>query len=190
METLATCTPLEGVLVVEIKYVRDERGFFIESYHKQRFAEIGIADEFVQDNHSRSSAQVLRGMHYQDLTAPMAKLVRCTQGSIFDVVVDLRIGSPTFAKWFGVELTAENKKQIFAPVGFAHGFVTLSELADVQYKCTGFYSPSAERTLAWDDPELGIEWPIKAPILSKRDSNGMSLRQYLDNPAFHHRIGA
>jgi dTDP-4-dehydrorhamnose 3,5-epimerase len=106
------------------------------------------------------------------------------------VVVDLRIGSPTFAKWFGVELTAENKKQIFAPVGFAHGFVTLSELADVQYKCTGFYSPSAERTLAWDDPELGIEWPIKAPILSKRDSNGMSLRQYLDNPAFHHRIGA
>lgn len=186
METIAIPTPLEGVLVIEIKYSRDERGFFIENYHKQRFAEIGITDEFVQDNHSRSSARVLRGLHYQDMTAPMGKLVRCTQGAIFDVAVDLRVGSPTFGKWFGIELTAENMKQVFVPVGFAHGFVTLSESADVQYKCTGFYTPAAEGVLAWNDPEVGIDWRIKDPVLSKRDSNGMSLRRYLQNPAFRY----
>jgi dTDP-4-dehydrorhamnose 3,5-epimerase len=190
METIATKTPLAGVLVIEIKYARDERGFVIESYHKQRFAEVGITAEFVQDNHSRSSAKVLRGMHYQDMTAPMGKLVRCTQGAIFDVAIDLRVGSPTFGKWFGIELTAENKKQIFVPVGFAHGFVTLSDLADVQYKCTSFYAPQSEGTLAWNDPGVRIAWPIKDPILSQRDSKGMSLRQYLEKPAFHHRIGA
>ena len=187
METFATQTPLEGVVVIDIKYFRDERGFFIENYHKQRFAEVGITDDFVQDNHSRSSVKVLRGMHYQNMTAPMGKLVRCTQGAIFDAAVDLRVGSPTFGKWFGIELTAENMKQIFVPAGFAHGFVTLSELAEVQYKCTGFYTPPSEGTLAWNDPAVGIAWPIKDPVLSKRDINGMTLRQYLENPAFHYQ---
>jgi dTDP-4-dehydrorhamnose 3,5-epimerase len=189
VETFAIRTPLDGVLVVEIKYARDERGFFIENYHKQRFAEIGITAEFVQDNHSRSVARVLRGMHYQDTTAPMAKLVRCTQGAIFDVVVDLRVGAPTFGRWFGIELTAENMQQVFVPVGFAHGFVTLSASADVQYKCTGFYAPLTEGVLAWNDPDVGIEWPLKNPILSRRDGDGMSLRQYLANPAFRYGSG-
>jgi len=187
VETFLTKTPLEGVSVIDIKFFRDERGFFIENYHKQRFLEVGIADEFVQDNHSRSTAKVLRGLHYQDMTAPMGKLVRCTVGAIFDVAVDLRVGSPTFGKWFGIELTAENMKQIFVPPGFAHGFVTLSDVAEVQYKCTGFYTPSSEGTLAWNDAEVGIAWPLKDPILSRRDSNGMSLRQYLAEPAFHYK---
>jgi dTDP-4-dehydrorhamnose 3,5-epimerase len=181
-----TKTPLAGVSIIDIKFFRDERGFFIENYHRQRFAEVGITDEFVQDNHSRSSAKVLRGMHYQDMTAPMGKLVRCTVGAIFDAAVDLRVSSPTFGRWFGLELTAENMRQIFVPPGFAHGFVTLSDVAEVQYKCTGFYTPSSEGTLAWNDPEVGIEWPIKDPILSKRDSNGMSLHKYLEKPAFYY----
>ena len=187
METIARPTPLESLLVIEIKYTRDERGFFIESYHKERFAKLGIADEFVQDNHSSSVARVLRGFHYQDMTAPMAKLVQCTWGAIFDVAVDLRLGSPTFGKWFGIELTAQNMLQMFVPVGFAHGFATLSEAAEVQYKCTGYYSPSAEGTLAWNDPQVGVAWPLRDPILSERDRNGMSLREYVERPAFYYK---
>ena len=186
MKTTAHPTPLEGLLVIIIEYSRDERGFFIEHYHKQRFAEIGLAFEFVQDNHSRSRAKVLRGMHYQDVTAPMGKLIRCTLGAIFDVTVDLRVGSPTFARWFATELTAENMKQVYVPPGLAHGFVTLSEAAEVQYKCTGYYTPSAEGTLAWDDPEVGVEWPIPDPILSERDRRGMRLQDYLKRPAFQY----
>jgi len=189
VETIAIKTPLSGVLVIEIKYFRDERGFFIENYHKQRFVEIGIADEFVQDNHSRSAARVLRGLHYQDMTAPMGKLVRFTQGAAFDVAVDIRVGSPTFGQWFGIELSAENMKQLYVPPGFAHGFATLSDTAEVQYKCTGFYTPSAEGNLAWNDPDIGVAWPIKNPVLSRRDLNGMSLRQYLEKPAFHYIPG-
>jgi len=169
METTATPTPLEGVCVIEIKYFRDERGFFIENYHKLRFAEIGLTAEFVQDNHSRSRARVLRGLHYQHLAAPMGKLIRCTSGTIFDVAVDLRVGAPTFARWFAIELTAENMKQLYVPPGFAHGFVTRSETAEVQYKCTGFYTPSAEGTLAWNDPDVAVAWPIADPIISQRD---------------------
>ena len=188
METIATATPLEGLFVVEIKFFRDERGFFIESYHKRRFAGIGIADEFVQDNHSSSTAGVLRGIHYQDMTAPMGKLVRCTSGAIFDVAVDLRVGSPTFGKWFGLELTGEDMRQLFVPPGFGHGFVTLSPTAQVQYKCTGYYTPAAEGVVAWNDPQLDVAWPIRNPVLSGRDRQGMTLRQYLENPAF--RFGA
>ncbi|HEY4689744.1 MAG TPA: dTDP-4-dehydrorhamnose 3,5-epimerase [Anaerolineae bacterium] len=187
METKAIPTSLEGVVVVEIAFVRDARGFFIESYHKRQFAQIGITDEFVQDNHSRSARGVLRGLHYQDRTAPMAKLVRCTRGAIFDVVVDLRAGSPTFGKWFAIELSEENMKQLFVSVGFAHGFYTLTDIADVQYKCTGLYVPAAEGNMAWNDPDLAIDWPDRNPILSRRDGNGMSLKQYLANPAFHYR---
>jgi dTDP-4-dehydrorhamnose 3,5-epimerase len=184
MITHVAKTPLDGVVIVEIKYFQDERGFFIENWHKRDFAAAGLDLEFVQEGHSRSSYGVLRGMHYQDMTAPMGKLVRCTVGRIFDVAVDLRVNSPTFSKWFGVELSADNKKQIYVPPGFAHGFAVLSEFAEVQYKQTGFYTPSAEGTLAWNDPDVGIAWPINQPILSKRDQNGMSLKEYLKNPAF------
>jgi len=188
VKTTARPTPLDGLLVITIEYARDERGFFIENYHKQRFAGIGLAVEFVQDNHSRSQARVLRGMHYQDLSAPMGKLIRCTLGAIFDVAVDLRVGSPTFSRWHATDLTAENMKQVYVPPGFAHGFVTLSEAAEVQYKCTGYYTPSAEGTLAWDDPHIGVEWPIPDPILSERDRRGMRLQEYLKQPAFRYPL--
>ena len=184
METTAIPTPLEDVLVIEIAYFRDERGFFIENYHQKDFAKIGLNETFVQDNHSRSSAMVLRGLHYQNMTAPMGKLVRCTVGSIFDVAVDLRVGSPTFGKWFGIELDAESMRQLWVPHGFAHGFVTLSNVAEVQYKCSGFYTTSSEGTLAWNDPDVAIVWPIADPVLSRRDQNGLSLKQYLQEPAF------
>ena len=187
MNTRAIETPLPGLFVIEIDFFRDERGFFIENFHKHNFAAAGITDEFVQDNHSRSVARVLRGFHYQDRTAPMGKLVRCTLGAIFDVAVDLRVGSPTFGRWFGVELTDQNMQQLFVPPGFGHGFATLSETADVQYKCTGFYAPEAEGTLAWNDPDVAVEWPIQDPILSRRDQNGISLRHYSENPVFHYR---
>lgn len=186
METTALTTPLPGLLIIEIKYFRDERGFFIENYHQAAFAQAGVDAVFKQDNHSRSSAKVLRGLHYQDLTAPMGKLIRCTRGAIFDVAVDVRVGSPTFGRWFGIELSEDNFKQLWVPPGFAHGFLTLSETADVQYKCSGFYTPSSEGTLAWNDPDIGIAWPITDPVLSKRDQAGMSLRQYQARPAFHY----
>jgi len=184
MKTRLIKTPLNDLVVVEIDHFQDERGFFIESWQKRDFAQAGLDVEFVQENHSRSKYGVLRGLHYQDMTAPLAKLVRCVVGAIFDVAVDLRVSSPTFGQWFGVELTADNKKQLYVPLGFAHGFATLSRYADVLYKQTEFYAPSAEGTVAWNDPDLGIEWPIKNPILSKRDRHGMSLQEYLKNPAF------
>lgn len=184
MKTNVIPTPLPDLVVVEIEYFQDERGFFIESWHKRDFAAAGLDLEFVQEGHSRSGRGVLRGLHYQDMTAPMGKLVRCTVGRIFDVAVDLRVSSPAFGKWFGVELSADNKKQIYVPVGFAHGFATLSDVAEVQYKQTGFYTPPSEGTIAWNDPDIGIAWPITDPILSRRDQNGKSLKEYLKAPAF------
>jgi len=184
MKTHLIPTPLPDLVVVTIDYFRDERGFFIESWHKQDFAAAGLDLEIMQEGHSRSSAGVLRGLHYQDMTAPMGKLLRCTVGRIFDVAVDLRVSSPTFGKWFGIELSADNQKQIYVPVGFAHGFATLSDVAEVQYKQTCFYTPSSEGTLAWNDPDVGVQWPITHPTLSKRDQNGMSLKEYLKKPAF------
>lgn len=184
MKTRIIKTDLPDLVIVEIDYFQDERGFFIESWHKRDFAAAGLDLEFVQEGHSRSVRDVLRGLHYQDTTAPMGKLVRCTVGVIFDVAVDLRVSSPTFGKWFGIELSAENKKQVYVPVGFAHGFATLTDVAEVQYKQTGYYTPSAEGTLAWNDPDVGITWPISNPMLSRRDQNGMSLKDYLKNPAF------
>lgn len=185
MKTHLVPTPLDGLVVVEIDYFQDERGFFIESWHKRDFASAGLDIEFVQEGHSRSGQGVLRGLHYQDMTAPMGKLLRCTVGRIFDVAVDLRVRSPTFGRWFGLELSADNKKQVYVPVGFAHGFATLSEFAEVQYKQTDFYTPSSEGTLSWNDPEVGIQWPTTNPTLSKRDQNGMSLKDYLKKPAFY-----
>ena len=140
--------------------------------------------EFVQDCHSRSGCRVIRGLHYQDMRAPSAKLVRCTAGRILDVAVDLRVGSATFGKWFSIELNSENHTQLLIPVGFAHGFAALSEVCEVQYKQTGFYNPEAEGGIIWNDPDLDIVWPFRDPVLSKRDRNLMSLKQYRENPAF------
>ena len=184
MKTHVTKTPLDGLLILNIDHIQDERGFFIESWNKRDFTEAGLPHEFVQDSHSRSRYGVLRGLHYQDLRAPLAKLVRCTVGKILDVAVDLRMSSPTFGKAFTIELTAENKTQLFVPVGFAHGFATLSDVCEVQYKQTGFYQPACEAGITWNDPDVGIDWPVKDPILSRRDQNQMSLKQYRENPAF------
>ena len=186
MKTTLIPTALEGVVVIEIDFPRDERGFFIESYHKRGLAELGLELEFVQDNHSRSRAGVLRGLHYQDLSAPMAKLVRCTRGAVFDVAVDLRVGAPTFGQWVGVELTEDNQRQLLVPVGFAHGFVALAEVTDIQYKCTNYYAPAAEGAVAWNDPEIGVRWPVAEPLLSARDRQAGSLRAYQGQPAFHY----
>ena len=184
MKTRLTQAPLAGVLIVDIDYFNDERGFFIESWHKRDFEAAGLAINVLQEGHSRSKRNVLRGLHYQNLKAPMGKLVRCTRGSIYDVVVDLRVSSPTFGKWFAIELNEKNKKQIYVPVGFAHGFLTLSPWAELQYKQTGYYTPEAEGTLSWNDPDMNIPWKVRNPIVSTRDQHGMSLRQYSKNPAF------
>jgi len=185
MKVHLTQTELADLVVVDIDHFSDERGFFLESWNKREFAQAGLDVDFVQDNHSRSSYGVLRGLHYQDMSAPLGKLVRCTLGAIFDVAVDLRVGSPTFGKWFGIELSAENKRQLYVPVGFAHGLAALSEFAEVQYKQTGNYAPAAEGVLLWNDPDIGIKWPVDSPLLSRRDQEGMSLQEYLRNPAFH-----
>jgi dTDP-4-dehydrorhamnose 3,5-epimerase len=184
MKTHVTTTPLAGLLVINVHFFRDDRGFFIESWHQKDFADAGLPFEFVQDSHSRSAYKVLRGLHYQDMRAPMAKLVRCTVGSILDVAVDLRVSSPTFGQSFSIELNSDNKTQLLVPVGFAHGFATLSEVCEVQYKQTAFYQPETEGGIAWNDPDLGIHWPFKDPILSKRDQNQISLKQYRESPAF------
>jgi len=159
---------LPGVLIIEPQIHEDQRGFFLESYNKRRYEEHGIDAAFVQDNHSRSVRGTLRGLHYQ--AAPgQAKLVRVVVGEVFDVAVDIRWGSPTFGEWLGVTLSAANRRQLFIPVGFAHGFCVTSESAEFLYKVSNYYDPSAERGLAWDDPTLAIEWPISDPVLSERD---------------------
>ncbi len=177
-------TPLAGVLSIQPVVHGDERGVFLETYHRERYREAGIDLGFVQDNHSRSRKGVLRGFHYQDLSAPMAKLVRCAAGAVLDIVVDLRVGSPTFGKSFAIELTGENHRQLLVPVGFGHAFLTLSEQADVEYKCSGYYEPSAEHTIAWNDPEIAVTWPTTNPIVSAKDARGMTLADYRARPAF------
>jgi len=177
-------TKLSGVVIIDVKAFRDHRGFFIESYHQQHFHEHGLDYVFVQDNHSRSGAKVLRGLHYQDMTAPMGKLVRCTLGAIFDVAVDLRHGSPTFGQWVGAELSADNMRQLMVPPGFAHGFATLSDVAEVQYKCSGLYMPASEGAIRWDDPDIGIEWPFNDPVVSAKDAVADTLQDYLKKPRF------
>lgn len=187
MEIEVCPTRVPDVLVIDTKFFQDERGFFLESYHKRRFAEHGLPNEFVQDNHSRSGRGVLRGFHYQDETAPMGKLVRCLHGEVLDVAVDLRVGSPTFGQWAAVELTAENKRQVMVPHGFGHAFVALTDGAEVLYKCTGFYTPSSEGTVAWNDPDINVEWPLADPVVSQRDMAGKTLKEYLQKPAFTYR---
>jgi len=184
VKTTLVPTPLAGLVIVEIQPFRDSRGFFIEPWNARDFAAAGLDEQFVQEGHSRSTKGVLRGMHYQNMQAPMGKLLRCTVGEIFDVAVDLRTLSKTFGKWFGVYLTAENMRQLFVPVGFAHGFATVSDVAEVQYKQTGYYTPSVEGGIAWNDPDVGIEWPLDHPVLSEKDAKQMSLAQYRAHPAF------
>jgi dTDP-4-dehydrorhamnose 3,5-epimerase len=165
-----TITPsdLPGVLIIKPPHFADHRGFFMETHHRERYAEAGLDRAFVQDNHSRSKKHVLRGLHYQ-LSRPQGKLVFVISGEIFDVAADIRKGSPTFGKWTGAYLSDENKHQIYVPEGFAHGFVVLSNVADVVYKCTDFYAPGDERGIYWADPSIAIDWPIKDPILSDKD---------------------
>lgn len=162
-------TPLPGVLVLEPRVFRDERGFFVETFSSREFHGTGISQDFVQDNHSRSSRGVLRGLHYQ-LNNPQGKLVHVARGKVFDVAVDIRIGSPTFGKWFGTELDDENLHSLWIPPGFAHGFLVLSDVADVIYKCTRLYDGKDDRGVAWNDPRIGITWPNMNPVLSQKDA--------------------
>ena len=161
-------TDIEGVVIVEPAVHRDERGFFLETYHARRFEEAGLPATFVQDNHSRSVRGTLRGLHAQRLH-PQGKLVRAIQGEIFDVAVDIRPGSPTFGKWVAVVLSAGSFRQVYVPPGFLHGFCVLSEHAEVIYKCTELYVPGDEMGVIWNDPEIGIRWPVAEPILSAKD---------------------
>lgn len=171
----AVNTELPGVIILEPRVFGDERGFFFESFNARSFAEAtGLQREFVQDNHSRSAKGVLRGLHYQ-VQQPQGKLVRVTAGEVFDVAVDLRRDSATFGKWTGVLLSAENKRQLWVPEGFAHGFLVLSEYAEFLYKTTDYYAPEHERCIRWDDPDLSIDWPlVGAPQLSAKDQAGLS----------------
>jgi len=180
-----TETSLPGVLVIEPDVFKDDRGFFLETHHQKKYAERGIGKPFVQDNLSHSKKEVLRGLHYQ-LRFPQGKLVYVITGEIFDVAVDIRRGSPTFGKWEGIYLSAENNRQIFVPEGFAHGFCVLSDTADVSYKCTDYYHPDDEFGLLWSDPTIGIDWPIKNPVLSSRDCQYPVLSETADTvlPAF------
>lgn len=170
-------TKLEGAVIIEPKVFGDHRGFFMETYQKDRYQEAGIPLEFVQDNHSRSSKEVLRGLHFQK-TKPQGKLVRVIRGEVFDVAVDIRKDSPTYGQWEGVILSEENKRQFYVPPGFAHGFVVLSETADFEYKCTDYYDPSDEGSLLWNDPDLAILWPVEEPQLSEKDSNAPSFKDF------------
>jgi dTDP-4-dehydrorhamnose 3,5-epimerase len=168
-------TALPDVLLVEPKVFGDARGFFLESWNAKSFAEAGIPAAFVQDNHSRSPRGVLRGLHYQ-IRQPQGKLVRVVSGEVFDVAVDLRRASPTFGRWVGERLSADNKRMLWIPPGFAHGFLVLSESADFLYKTTDYYAPEHERVIAWNDPDLGIRWPLAGtPTLSARDAAGARL---------------
>ena len=174
-------TPLEGVVIVQPTVFGDDRGFFMETYHSARFREAGLPEVFLQDNHSRSVRGVLRGLHYQEPN-PQGKLVRAVRGSVFDVAVDIRRSSPRFGSWFGVELTEENRMMLWVPPGYAHGFCVTSEIADVVYKCTTLYEPENDRNIAWNDEEIGIEWPVKAPVLSPKDAAAPRLAQAIALP--------
>jgi dTDP-4-dehydrorhamnose 3,5-epimerase len=172
-------TELPGVMIVEPDVFRDARGFFLESYHQPKYAAAGISGPFLQDNHSHSVKGTLRGLHAQH-RRPQGKLVRAVFGEMFDVAVDIRRGSPTFGKWVGVVLSGDNFRQLYVPPGFAHGFCVLSERVDVEYKCTDVYDPGGELTIAWNDPELGIRWPVPSPTLSGKDASAPKLRELWD----------
>ncbi len=171
-------TVIPDVVIIEPQVFGDERGFFMETFHVEKFASAGIKVSCVQDNHSLSAKGVLRGLHYQ-IKQPQGKLIRVVAGEVFDVAVDIRRSSSTFGKWVGEYLSAENKKLMWIPPGFAHGFLVLSDQAEFVYKCTDFYAPEYERSISWNDPEIGIEWPLKdgqKPLLSEKDEKGLLLK--------------
>lgn len=176
---------LNGLAVVEPEVFEDDRGFFMEVYRADQFEELGLPTRFVQDNHSRSSRGVVRGLHFQ-WEPRMAKLMRVTAGSAWLVAVDIRKGSPTLGQWFGLECSAENRLQVYAPAGFARGFCVLSESAELQYKCTGTYNRDGESGIRWDDPALGIEWPVAEPTLSDKDRTAQTLAEWLERPESDH----
>ena len=171
-------TEIPDVVIIQPEVFTDQRGFFFESWHAEKFAREGLPGDFVQDNHSMSEMGTLRGLHYQVPPRAQGKLVRVVRGSVYDVAVDLRRSSPTFGKWVGLWLTAESKYSLWIPVGFAHGFYVTAPHAEVVYKCTEVYSPAEERTIRWDDPDIGIEWPLlkdQEPVLSEKDAAGLGL---------------
>jgi dTDP-4-dehydrorhamnose 3,5-epimerase len=178
-------TSIEDVIVIQPQFFRDERGFFSETYRQDQFKELGLADTFVQSNHSGSRKGVTRGLHFQ-WEPPMGKLMRVTRGKAFLVAVDIRKRSPTLGKWFGIELTDESGSQVWAPAGFARGFCALSEIAEVQYLCTGIYNNKAESGVRWNDPEIGIRWPVENPILSAKDQTAQTLAEWLRRPESDH----
>jgi len=180
-------TKLPGLVLVAPKVYQDDRGFLLETYQARRYESCGISGPFVQDNHSYSGPNVIRGLHHQQPTATsagQAKLVHCTRGAIWDVAVDLRQESPTFGRWEACELSAENHRQLFIPVGFAHGFAVVSQGAEVMYKCGDYYDPQAEVGLAYDDPDLAIPWPLTDPVLSERDRRNPGFAEYRARPVF------
>ncbi len=177
--------PINGLIIIEPNVFGDERGFFLETYNRKEFEKLGIKDEFVQDNHSKSRKGTLRGMHFQ-IKHPQCKLVRVIKGIVYDVAVDIRRGSPTYSKWFGIYLSEENKKMFYIPVGFAHGFVALTDEVEFLYKVTDYHYPEYEAGINWNDPAIGIKWPlkeyeIKIPIIKERDLQFSSLRD-VENP--------
>jgi dTDP-4-dehydrorhamnose 3,5-epimerase len=173
LESLAVAlTEFPGLVVLEPRVFADDRGFFIETFHHSRFAAAGLPTGFVQDNHSLSRHRVIRGLHYQ-IERPQGKLVRAIRGAVYDVAVDLRKSSPTFGRWFAIELSDANRKQAYIPPGFAHGFCAITDEAEVIYKCTDLYHPAGERTIVWNDPQLAIPWPVRDPILAEKDKRGL-----------------
>ena len=176
-------TKLDGVVLLEPEVYGDARGFMVETYRRDAWVELGVDVEFVQHNHSRSSKGTLRGLHFQ--TEPgQAKLVRCPRGRIFDVAVDLRTGSATYGEWEGHELDDESHRQLFVPAGFGHGFAVLSDIADVAYQLSSVYDPATESGIAWDDPDVGVEWPVDEPLLSERDKGAPRLNEVVDSLPF------
>jgi dTDP-4-dehydrorhamnose 3,5-epimerase len=172
---------LRDVVVLVPEVFQDSRGFFMETFREDQFKALGLPTHFVQDNHSRSTKGVLRGLHFQ-WDPPMGKLMRVTMGSAFLVAVDIRKGSPTLGEWVGVEASVENRRQVWAPAGFARGFCVLSDVAEIQYKCTGIYSNKGESGIRWDDPKIGVKWPINDVVLSDKDRNAQNLEQWLGRP--------
>ncbi len=185
MEIRVESRHLGDVVVLVPEVFQDSRGFFMETYRQDQFSSLGLPCGFVQDNHSRSAKGVVRGLHFQ-WGPPMGKLMRVSLGTAFLVAVDIRKGSPTLGKWVGIEASAENRRQVWAPASFARGFCVLSEAAEIQYKCTGLYSSKAESGIRWDDPQIGVEWPIKEPSLSEKDRKAQSLDQWLATPESDH----
>lgn len=181
MELRVESRHLRDVLVLVPEIFQDDRGFFLESYRADHFKALGLPTDFVQDNHSGSRKGVVRGLHFQ-WDPPMSKLIRVTVGSAFVVAVDIRIGSPTLGQWFGIEASAENRRQVWAPPGFARGFCVLSDFAEVQYKCTAIYNVKTESGIRWNDPRIGIDWPVREPSLSAKDQKALTLDEWLALP--------